>query len=224
VDDYVGGLNDGVAGWQVGVVAASSLGDVESEVAAAVLAGAQVLASLGASVHEVELPMLLEAARANGLMTTADAAVFHHERLERAPEDFGADVLARLRRGASYTQREYVQARRTQTVLRRQLQSLFRSSGGAYDVLVLPTTPIVAPLRSGLDAVATAATLTRLTAPFNLAGLPALSLPCGFTRGGLPIGLQIVGAAWEEHRVLRAGHAYEQATEWHQRRPPLESP
>jgi aspartyl-tRNA(Asn)/glutamyl-tRNA(Gln) amidotransferase subunit A len=223
VDDYVRELDGGITGWQVGVVAASSLGDVESEVEVAIHAGVQVLKNLGASVHEVELPTLLEAARANGLMTTADAAVFHHERLERAPDDFGADVLARLRRGASYAQREYVQARRTQTVLRRQLQSLFRSSGGAYDVLVLPTTPIVAPLRSGLDAVATAATLTRLTAPFNLTGLPALSLPCGFTAAGLPIGVQIVGAPWEERRILRAGDAYEQATTWHQRQPPLAS-
>jgi len=64
--------------------------------------------------------------------------------------------------------------------------------------------------------------LTRFTAPFNLTGLPALSLPCGFSSDGLPIGLQIVGRPWAEAAVLRAGQAYEQATEWHLRRPDLD--
>ncbi|MCA2002627.1 MAG: amidase, partial [Chloroflexi bacterium] len=71
------------------------------------------------------------------------------------------------------------------------------------------------------DAVERARLLTRFTAPFNLTGLPALSVPCGFTKEGLPIGLQIVSRAWNEAGVLRAGYAFEQATEWHKRKPPL---
>jgi len=71
------------------------------------------------------------------------------------------------------------------------------------------------------DAVEAARTLTRFTAPFNFTGLPALSLPCGFTASGLPIGLQVVGGHWREADVLRAGEAFEQATEWHLRKPPL---
>src|SRR5919205_2550757 len=158
-----------------------------------------------------------EAARANGVMTTSDAAAFHRERLERAPQGFGADVLSRLRRGAAYTSGEYVQARRTQSLLRRRFQRWFAD----YHVSLMPAVPTAAPVRAGLDAVEVAPRLTRLTGPFNLTGLPALSLPCGFTRDGLPIGLQIVGPLWAEARVLRAGYAYEQATSWHTRTPPL---
>jgi aspartyl-tRNA(Asn)/glutamyl-tRNA(Gln) amidotransferase subunit A len=83
------------------------------------------------------------------------------------------------------------------------------------DFLIVPTTPIAAPTIEGHDAVEQAGRLTRFTAPFNLAGLPALSVPCGFTKDGLPIGLQIVSRAWADAKALNAGYAYEQATEWH---------
>ena len=96
-------------------------------------------------------------------------------------------------------------------MLRRSFESWFVEHGGAFDAVVLPTTPFAAPRIGGLDAVTTAPLLTRLTAPFNLTGLPALSVPCGVTSEGLPIGLQIVGAPWAERRVLRAGRAYEEA-------------
>jgi aspartyl-tRNA(Asn)/glutamyl-tRNA(Gln) amidotransferase subunit A len=89
-----------------------------------------------------------------------------------------------------------------------------------FDLLLLPTTPVAAPPISGPDAVELARLLTRYTAPFNLTGLPALSLPCGFTTAGLPIGLQMVAAPWAEARLLRAGYAYQQACEWGRRFPP----
>ena len=85
----------------------------------------------------------------------------------------------------------------------------------------MPTTPIAAPTIAGNDAVEQAGRLTRFTAPFNLAGLPALSIPCGFTSEGLPIGLQIVARAWGDAKVLNAGYAFEQATEWHKQKPTL---
>ncbi|HLF75400.1 MAG TPA: amidase family protein, partial [Anaerolineales bacterium] len=89
------------------------------------------------------------------------------------------------------------------------------------DYLIAPTTSIAAPTVEGHDAVEQAARLTRFTAPLNLTGLPALSVPCGFTKEGLPIGLQIVSRAWGDMKVLNAGHAYQQVTEWHTRRPEL---
>ncbi|HEX2997035.1 MAG TPA: amidase family protein, partial [Anaerolineales bacterium] len=88
-----------------------------------------------------------------------------------------------------------------------------------YDFLILPTTPIVAPTIEGHDAVEQAGRLTRFTAPFNLAGLPALSLPCGFTKEELPIGLQIVSRAWADAKVLNLAYAFEQATKWHTHHP-----
>jgi len=86
--------------------------------------------------------------------------------------------------------------------------------------LLTPATPITAPVIEGLDSIEAARQLTRCTAPFNLAGLPALSLPCGLSAAGLPIGLQIVAAPWNEARVLRAGRAFENATQWHRQTPP----
>jgi aspartyl-tRNA(Asn)/glutamyl-tRNA(Gln) amidotransferase subunit A len=126
-------------------------------------------------------------------------------------------VLQRLQGGAALTSTEYIQARRTQTVLRRQFSRFFES----FDLLLTPTTPVAALPIEGPDAVEQARRLTRFTSPFNLTGLPALSLPCGFTSEGLPIGLQIVGPPWSEATVLRAAHAFEGATDWHRRRPDL---
>jgi aspartyl-tRNA(Asn)/glutamyl-tRNA(Gln) amidotransferase subunit A len=90
-----------------------------------------------------------------------------------------------------------------------------------YDLLLTPTTPIGAPPLEGPDAVKQAATLTRFTSPFNLTGLPAISLPCGFSSAGLPLGLQIITRPWGEAALLRAGQAYESVTQWHVRQPEL---
>jgi aspartyl-tRNA(Asn)/glutamyl-tRNA(Gln) amidotransferase subunit A len=217
VGDTIGGLAEGVHGWRVAIASDAFFRRAEEEVLAAVNEAAKVLAASGAQVSEVEISDGRAAALANGLMTTSDAAAFHQERLETQPEGFGEDVLQRLQTGAGFSSTEYILARRTQTILRYQFERFFRD----YDVLLTPSTPIPAPLLDGTDAVEQARKLTRFTAPFNLTGLPALSLPCGFTRGGLPIGLQIVGPAWAEARVLRAGYAYERATDWHLRSPAL---
>ncbi|HXQ34213.1 MAG TPA: amidase family protein, partial [Anaerolineales bacterium] len=123
----------------------------------------------------------------------------------------------RLEDGAKTSSTEYTLARRTQAEVRKRCEQFFEF----YDFLIIPTTPIAAPLIEGLDAVEQAARLTRFTAPFNLTGLPALSLPCGFTTDGLPIGLQIVSRAWADAKALNAGYAFEQATEWHKQKPNL---
>ncbi len=178
---------------------------------------AKVFESLGATVKEVDVSWLREAAVANGLITTADGAAYHRERLKEHPDWFGADVRQRLEMGAAYTSTEYALARRTQSEVRRRCEVMFEN----YELLLLPTTPIPAPLIEGDNAVERARQLTRFTAPFNLTSLPALSLPCGFTKSGLPIGLQIVSRAWNEIGVLRAGFAYEKSTDWHNLKPKL---
>jgi aspartyl-tRNA(Asn)/glutamyl-tRNA(Gln) amidotransferase subunit A len=177
----------------------------------------EVFASLGAQVTRAEFPGAHESAKANGLMVTSDAAAFHQERLKKNPEKFGADVRQRLETGAAYTSSEYILARRTQSVFRQKFDQFFDD----YDLLLTATTPIAAPPLEGPDAIEQAATLTRFTSPFNLTGLPAISLPCGFTSQGLPIGLQIVTRSWGEAALLRAAHAYEGVTKWHHRRPEI---
>ena len=128
---------------------------------------------------------------------------------------FGDDIRRRLEDGAKTTSTEYILARRTQAEVRKRCELFFES----YELLITPTTPIAAPTIEGNDAVEQAGRLTRFTAPFNLAGLPALSVPCGFTNAGLPIGMQIVAAAWKDAKVLNAGYAYEQSTDWYRRQP-----
>ena len=217
VPDYLAEIDQGVRGWRIALANDGFLKRADAEVLEAVHAAAQVFTRLGAEVIPAGLPNGRDAALNNGLIVTSEAAAFHRQRLAEHPEDFGADVRQRLQTGAAYTSTEYVLARRTQAELRRLFELFFNE----YDVLLMPTTPIPAPSLDGPDAVEQARTLTRFTAPFNLTGLPALSLPCGFTRDGLPIGLQIVARPWAEAALLRAGQAYEMATEWHLRRPEL---
>ncbi|MFL7869766.1 MAG: amidase, partial [Anaerolineales bacterium] len=218
VDNYLNTIEAGVKGWKIALAAGDYIEASQPEVLAAVREAAMLFATLGAQVEEVDISWLREAAVANGQMTTADGAAFHRERLEEHPELFGADVRQRLETGRDLTSGEYALARRKQVEVRRRCETFFRQ----YEALLLPTTPIPAlPIDNIQNSASQAPALTRFTAPFNLSGLPALSLPCGFTTGGLPIGLQIVSGAWQEVKVLRVGYAYEQGTEWHKRKPDL---
>jgi aspartyl-tRNA(Asn)/glutamyl-tRNA(Gln) amidotransferase subunit A len=215
--DYSSHLRDGMENRKVGLAVGNFIDEADPQVLGAVRNAAMVLKKQGANVIEVNVDFLREAALANALMTQADGAAFHRERMEQHPDWFGVDVRQRLQNGAAFTSTEYIQARRTQVETIRKLEILFES----FDTLLLPTTPITAPALEGEDALERARVLTRFTAPFNLSGIPALSLPCGFNSENLPIGLQIVSRAWNESGVLRAGYAYQKATEWHLQKPEI---
>jgi aspartyl-tRNA(Asn)/glutamyl-tRNA(Gln) amidotransferase subunit A len=216
-DDYLKDIEGGVRGWRVAVAGGDYFEALDADVAEAFEEAVGIFPELGAEVMRVDLAYLREAASANGVMIGADAAAFHRDRLETNPEGFGADVRQRLEIGKKRTGPEYALARRVQSEMIRRMDSLFAE----YDILLTPTVPVAAPVIEGADALAQAGRLTRFTAPFNLTGLPALSLPCGFTRERLPVGLQIVSGRWSEAKVLRAGKAYESQTKWHEERPPL---
>jgi len=211
--DYSSHLKDSMKERKIALAVGSFIEEADPEVLEAVRMAAQVLAEQGTLITEVNVDFLKEGTLANSLMTQADGAAFHRERLKEHPDWFGADVRQRLETGAAFTSSEYALARRTQAEVKRRCELLLN----LYDVLILPTTPITAPVLEGENAVERARQLTRFTAPFNLTGLPALSVPCGFTKDGLPIGLQIVSRAWNEAGVLRTGFAFQQATEWHTR-------
>lgn len=216
--DYSSHLKDSMGNRKVILAVGDFIEEAgDPEVLEAVRAAAGILEEQGAVIFEMNMDFLRDAALANGLMVQADGAAFHRERLMEHPDWFGADVRQRLETGAAVTSSEYALARRTQAEMKRRFALLFEE----YDVLLLPTTPIPAPVLEGEDAVERAKLLTRFTAPFNLTGLPALSVPCGFTSEGLPIGLQIVSRAWNEAGVLRTGYAYQQATDWHTKKPKI---
>jgi aspartyl-tRNA(Asn)/glutamyl-tRNA(Gln) amidotransferase subunit A len=215
--DYSSHLRDSMKERKIALAVGNFIEESDQEVLDAVRSAAQVLADQGVLITEVNADFLKEAALANALMTQADGAAFHRERLKEHPDWFGADVRQRLETGAAFTSSEYAVARHTQTEIKRRCEILLN----LYDVLILPTTPISAPVLEGENALERARQLTRFTSPFNLTGLPALTVPCGFTKDGLPIGLQFVSRAWNEAGVLRAGFAFQQATDWHTRRCPV---
>jgi aspartyl-tRNA(Asn)/glutamyl-tRNA(Gln) amidotransferase subunit A len=149
-----------------------------------------------------------------------------HVRLltERAHELQPA-VRTRLEVGLRIPAHDYLQAQRVRARLTRQfVEQVF----GEVDVLLAPVIPEPAPaldaVKAGAieDVVARMGRFSRLTRPLNALGLPALSIPCGFASSGLPLAVQIIGRAFDESTVFRVGHAYEQATPWHRRRPPLD--
>jgi len=215
--DYLGHLVDDMQGRKITFGVGEYVESADSEVLNAVRDAAKVFESLGCKIQEVNVSWMREAALANSTMTRSDGAAVHRDRLQENPEMFGEDVLRRLQEGAKTTSTEYALARRTQTEVRKRCELFFEST----DFLIVPSTPIAAPAIEGNDAVEQAARLTRFTAPFNLAGLPAISIPCGFTKAGLPIGMQIIAKPWFDAKVLNAAYAYEQATEWHKQKPQI---
>jgi aspartyl-tRNA(Asn)/glutamyl-tRNA(Gln) amidotransferase subunit A len=208
--DYLTLPEEGINGWRIALATNDYFTDpeiVDAEVHEAIIQAGSMFEKLGAIVEKVPFPNAREAAMANGLMTPSDGAAFHHQRLAENPQGFGADVLKRLQTGAAYSSTEYIMARRMQTILRCQFNEFFND----YDLLLTPTTPITAPERGTADPSDRARVLTRFTAPFNLTGLPALSVLCGWSSEKLPIGLQVVGRSWAEAKVLTAGRLYEWA-------------
>jgi len=219
VSDFTDGIDEGVRGLRLGLPSTYffDADAVDAEVAAAVRGAVAVLEGLGATAREVDLPEVTRAARANGTVLVADAAAYHEDTLRDHPDEVQDTVLARLQGGANVSGVAYARARRTQAEFKAALRQLFRE----VDLLVAPTTPVAAPRFPDGDNVATTGALTRNTGPFNLAGLPAISVPCGFTSESLPVGLMLVAPEWQEALALRAAHAFQQATDWNKRRPPL---
>ena len=215
--DYIGHLVDDVEGRKIAIGSGDFIGASDPEVLNAIHEASKVFESLGCKVEKVNVDWMRDAALANKTMTQSDGAAVHRDRLKEHPEMFGDDIRRRLEDGAKCTSTEYILARRTQSEVQKRCELFFQST----DFLIVPTTPIAAPTIEGHDAVEQAGRLTRFTAPFNLTGLPALSIPCGFTKEGLPIGLQIISRAWGDAKVLNIGYAYEQATEWHKHFPKI---
>ncbi len=216
LDDYLGDLEGGIRGMRIGLAVPYFFEQSDAAVAASVRAAVAVLGAAGAVVSEVALPRTDDLRATQRTILGTDAAAFHRERIAAHRDGFGADVAARIDAGLLVTGPEYALARRTRDALIRLFDDVF----DRFDLLALPATPCVAPFREGADAVAAAAQLTALTSPFNLTGLPAISLPCGHDADGLPIGLQLVSRRWSEAPLLRAARAYERETEGDRPRTP----
>jgi aspartyl-tRNA(Asn)/glutamyl-tRNA(Gln) amidotransferase subunit A len=170
--------------------------------------------TLVAQVKEVQIDVPTDRT-----LQAAEAYAYHAENVAKSAGRYQVETVRRIRSGEKVTAAEYIQQRRELEQARRNIRRVFAE----VDVLVMPTIPMPAPaiadLRANPDELRPAELkLLRNTRPFNVWGLPAISIPCGFTQSGLPIGLQIAGPHWREDLVLRLAHAYEQATAWHKRR------
>lgn len=203
-DDSLAEIERGAARLRIGVWRAALVA-ADAGVREIIESAITALASHGARVEDLELPRADELMARQLVVIGTEAYAYHRERVEREPERIGADVLARLHRGRANSGVEYAMARRA----RSEIRIAFDLTLASYDAIVMPTAVTTAPLRAGEDAVATAARLTSLTAPFNLTGLPAISVPCALAPDGLPVGLQLVGRRWGEARLLRVARAYE---------------
>ena len=182
-----------------------------------------VLEDLGAELREVETPDVELANSLHRLILLAEASSVHQDRIDKDREQVGEDVRLLLDQGRFVLATDYLQAQRARRKFRREYESVLSE----VDALVAPAIPIptarVGELEIEVDGQLENVRLatTRNIRALNLTGLPVLSVPCGFHRDGMPIGLQIVGPRYGEDRILAIGHGYECATDWHEHLPPM---
>jgi aspartyl-tRNA(Asn)/glutamyl-tRNA(Gln) amidotransferase subunit A len=216
VQDYTLSLKKPIAGLRVGLPAPQYLDGCDAEVLAALYAAVEVVRDLGAVTKEVQLPDH-DTARSAMMMSSIESFAYHRTDLLDQPEGFGAHLGQRFLMGGAYFASEYIQSQRLRSLLKEQLRQVLLD----VDLILSPAQP--KPASTFEDAVREAGRRTgpMFTALLNQAGLPSLSLPDGFSRDGLPLSLMISGRPFDEATVLRAGHAYQSATDWHLRHPPI---
>jgi len=200
---------------RLGVPRKFFMGNLDTEVEAAFVEAVRVLSTLVTEVRDVELDVSTDRT-----LQSAESYAYHREWVEQSPELYQPETLRRIMAGADVSRQDYERSLKELEVARQKIAGQFRT----IDLLITPTIPVPAPSIAELKADPSALrpkeiTLLRNTRPWNVWGVPTLSLPCGFTQSGLPIGLQIAGPPWREDLVLRLAHAYEQATSWHKREP-----
>ena len=216
VPSMTAGLDGTLAGLRIGIPRDYffTAPELDAEVKAAVLAAVDALRDAGAIIVEIDLPYSESAAAAQRVTIGAEAYAYHEENLRAQPEMYGMHTRLRLMHGMLYTAVDFVQAQRVRSVVRDAWTAAMR----AVDALIVPTSTAVAPTFESYDGMKVD-TSPMLTGVWNLVGFPALSVNCGFSKAGLPIGMQIVGAPFTEPMLFRVGDAYQRITDWHMRIP-----
>jgi aspartyl-tRNA(Asn)/glutamyl-tRNA(Gln) amidotransferase subunit A len=209
--DYLEALEQDTQPLRLGIVRQFFFDDLEAEVAAAINNALQVLETLARDISDASMPI-----DTDRTVQAAEAYAYHAQFLAEHSEAYQPETLRRIKRGESISAADYILKRNELENLRRAAADLFTD----YDLLITPSSPATAPLLAELqanpeDLRRRELILLRNTRPFNVLGLPAVSVPCGFTRDSLPIGLQIAGAPGDDARVLQLAYAYEKVTQWH---------
>lgn len=214
VPDYAAAPRD-TAPLRVGIPRDCFYEQLDPEIETAMAVAISQIGKVAANVREVKLPLASDT-----MVLRAEAYAYHFESIQKTPELYQPDTLRRIRSGEAISGVDYIRTRRQMEEHRRGILRLFDS----VDVLISPTTPTppptIAELIDDMENLRNKEiVMLRNTRPFNALGLPTISIPCGFTKMGLPLGIQITGAPQAESTVLRLANAYEQHTEWHTRHP-----
>jgi aspartyl-tRNA(Asn)/glutamyl-tRNA(Gln) amidotransferase subunit A len=219
--DYLAGIDDGIEGVRVGVPRVQDTELIDDEMRTACTQAVSVLESLGATLVEIDLPDHLLSRSLMWAIAATELAEAHRDRLRNRPGDYSNRVRGAILQGAFLPATEYIHAQR----VRQKLALDYAAIMERVDLIAMPVVPFAA-WTIGADEVAIGnaredlmAGLTRYCPPFNITGQPAIALPIGFSREGLPLSFQIAGRLHEDKLTLRAARAYERATNWGDRRP-----
>ena len=221
--DYMAAVQRPVKGLTIGIPTAFYVDDLDPEVARIIDETVAVLKREGAKIVQVELPDQRQLTAASQLVLAVEAAAFHKRWMIERPQDYGPQVLMRLQNGLAVPAVSYLEAMRW----RGPALAAHLAAVSGVDAVIAPVAPVAAPtiaesdVGNSPDADAVIQRLTRFTRPVNYLGLPSLAIPSGFTRDGLPVGMQLIGRPFDEATLLRIGAAFQRATDFHDRVPEL---
>lgn len=219
--DYMAATRASIKGLTIGVPTAFYVDDLDPEVARVLDETLAALRGEGANIVQVELPEQRQLTAACQFVLATEAATFHKRWMIERPGDYGPQVLMRLQNGLAISGVSYLEAMRW----RGAALAAHNAAVAGVDAVIAPVSPVAAPtiaesdVGNSPDAEAMIQRLTRFTRPINYLGLPSLSIPSGFTRDGLPVGMQLVGRSFDEATILRIGAALQRATDFHARVP-----
>jgi aspartyl-tRNA(Asn)/glutamyl-tRNA(Gln) amidotransferase subunit A len=221
VPDYVAATRESITGLTIGVPSAFYVDDLDPEVERILDETIAVLKREGANIVQVELPDQRQLTAAAQLVVAVEASAFHKRWLIERPQDYGPQVLMRLQNGLAIPGVSYLEAMRW----RGPALAAYLAAVAGTDAVIVPGAPVPAPtlaesdVGNGPDADAVIQRLTRFTRPVNYLGVPSLAIPSGFTKNGLPVGMQLIGRSFDEAMLLRIGAAFQRATDFHERVP-----
>jgi aspartyl-tRNA(Asn)/glutamyl-tRNA(Gln) amidotransferase subunit A len=224
VPNYMTATKGSIKGLKIGVPTAFYVDDLDAEVARVMEETIAVFRQEGAEIVKVELPDQRQLTSACQLVLAVEAAAFHKRWMIERPQDYGPQVLMRLQNALAIPAISYLEAMRW----RGPALAAYLAAVAGTDAVIAPAAPVPAPtiaesdVGNSLNAEAVIQRLTRFTRPINYLGLPSLSIPTGFSRTGLPVGMQLIGRAFDEAMLLRIGAAFQRATDFHARVPKLQ--
>ncbi len=225
VPDYLSQINKEIQGFKIAVPKEMfEFEGLNNEVRDALSDAISIFETLGVSTSNVSLPMSARSGAVGVSIADVEAASFHIDNLKSRGNEYDWNTRNRLETAAIMPANLYMKAQRARSIIRQELDGLLQDN----DMIITPTSPVLPPkveqstgLPGGLYEGDTDMGRRRFISPAALAGLPAISIPCGFSNDGLPIGLQLITRAFNEEQLFQAGYSYERETEWHLSHPPI---